>query len=321
MKISKNSAPKISVIIPLFNKEPHIARALNSVLNQTFQDFEIIVVDDGSTDNGANIVREFTDMRIRFIQQENQGASSARNHGTDCAKGELIAFLDADDEWTSLHLELLTTQLELFPEAGAYSTSYTFCRKDGSIFHPNYKAMPPFPFEGLLPNYFKSASLGDPPICTSVVGIPKKIFREMGGFLPSEWMGEDHDLWGKIALVYPIAFSSEVGCIYHTDAVNRACDKKLPTTEEAVVRMGKDAINKGIVPSKILKDFREYIAYKEILRARNNIFANNFAEARKILLDTKTQHHNYEKIFWLLISFFPKSLFHGLLSMKRRVFI
>ena len=76
-----SGVPAVSVVIPLYNKGPYIARALNSVLAQTFQDFEVIVVDDGSTDDGAEIVRGFKDLQIRLIQQKNQGVSAARNRG------------------------------------------------------------------------------------------------------------------------------------------------------------------------------------------------------------------------------------------------
>ncbi len=94
--------PLISVVIPLYNKEPYIKRAIDSILAQKIQDYEIIVIDDGSTDKSAEVVKSFPDPRIRLIQQENAGVSAARNRGIEEAKAELIAFLDADDEWTPI---------------------------------------------------------------------------------------------------------------------------------------------------------------------------------------------------------------------------
>ena len=89
----------ISVVIPLYNKEEQIADTLQSIFAQTFQDFEIVIVDDGSTDNSVEEVEKFDDSRIRLIHQTNAGVSAARNRGIEEARGELIAFLDADDEW------------------------------------------------------------------------------------------------------------------------------------------------------------------------------------------------------------------------------
>src|SRR5574344_1434815 len=97
----------ISVVIPLYNKERYIERAIRSVLNQSFQDFEIIVVNDGSTDQSVTIVKDINDSRIRIINQKNGGVSSARNKGISEAKYAIVAFLDADDVWKENHLEVI----------------------------------------------------------------------------------------------------------------------------------------------------------------------------------------------------------------------
>ncbi|NIA10441.1 MAG: glycosyltransferase, partial [Nitrospiraceae bacterium] len=134
--------PKVSAVIPLYNKAPYIQRALRSVLAQIFQDFEIIVIDDGSTDDGAQIVKSIPDKRIRLIQQENAGVSAARNRGIKEAKGDLIAFLDADDAWKSEFLETILRLKKKFPEAGAYATAYEMVFPSGKIVVPKFKAIP-----------------------------------------------------------------------------------------------------------------------------------------------------------------------------------
>lgn len=128
--------PKVSVIIPTYNRAHLICRAIQSVLNQTYQDFEIIVVDDASTDNTEDvIIRNFNDSRIRFVRsQDNRGASAARNKGIELAKGKYIAFQDSDDEWFA---EKLDEQIETFriisPEVGVIYTDMLWVCKDGKI--------------------------------------------------------------------------------------------------------------------------------------------------------------------------------------------
>ena len=116
----------ISVVIPLYNKKESVAHTLKCVLMQTYQDFEVVVVDDGSTDGSAEIVEGVDDGRIRLIRQENGGVSAARNRGIKEAKREYVAFLDADDEWKPEHLQTLVGLMEKYPQCGAYSTNYEF---------------------------------------------------------------------------------------------------------------------------------------------------------------------------------------------------
>ncbi len=110
--------PLVSVIIPTYNYGQYIADALESILAQTFRDLEVVVVDDGSTDNTREVVGRFTDARVRLISGENGGTASARNRGRAEARGELIAWLDADDLWRPTFLERMVTLLESEPEVG-----------------------------------------------------------------------------------------------------------------------------------------------------------------------------------------------------------
>ncbi|MGZ8944558.1 MAG: glycosyltransferase family 2 protein [Methylococcaceae bacterium] len=110
-----------TVVIPLYNKANIIMRTLASVLTQTHKEFEVIIVNDGSTDGSVDVVKGFTsDTRIKIINQENQGVSAARNKGVACAKYDYIAFLDGDDEWLPGYLEKMKEAIELFPNASMY---------------------------------------------------------------------------------------------------------------------------------------------------------------------------------------------------------
>jgi glycosyltransferase involved in cell wall biosynthesis len=308
---------KVSVIIPLLNKGIHVKRALDSVLDQTFQDFEVIVVDGGSTDSGPDVVKNLTDKRIRFMQQESKGVSAARNQGVYISKGDLITFLDADDEWMPLHLETLLKMRNKYPEAGAYTTAYKIMLQNGILRWAEYACLPPAPWEGMIPNYFRSAARGEYPVWTSVVCIPRDIFMEFSGFPEGSSYGEDADLFGKIALKYPIAFSWYMGGIYHWGAVNRICDNVISLNEEPFVRTAKTAISDGLVPLDKMDDLNEYIANKEINRAKRHVDAGKPKEARRILCENKTRYQRKRVFFMKLKTMLPYNVYQKLRTIKR----
>lgn len=213
--------PKISVVIPLYNKARHIQRAVSSVLAQTYPDFELIVVDDGSTDGSGDVVRRVTDPRIRLITQANAGVSAARNRGVTEAKTDLVAFLDADDEWLPCFLDTAMKLQARYPEAGMYATAYRFCEGE-KIWRPAFAHCVTDPHGGLLEDYFRAA-LGPPPVWTSAVMIPKHVFTEVGLFPVGVRRGQDLHTWVRIALRYRVAWSPIEGAIYHLSSDNRAC--------------------------------------------------------------------------------------------------
>jgi glycosyltransferase involved in cell wall biosynthesis len=310
--------PAVSVIIPLYNKGAYITRALNSVLFQTFHDFEVIVVDDGSTDNGAEIVREFRDLRIRLIQQENRGVSAARNRGVSEARAELIASLDADDEWMPKHLETIIRLRDKFIEAGAYTTSYVIQEQNGQIRKPDYKAIPQAPWEGIIPRYFLSAALSNYyPVNSSVLCVKREVFFEMGGYPLDKSYGEDADLWGKIAIHYPIAFSWEIGAIYHWDDQNRACIKIFPLEKNPIVISGQEAIMNDTVPQEMIEDLVEYINKIELGRAQRNILVGRSTQAREILLHCNTKLFKKEKILLYMMALIPLWIYKEIRRLKR----
>jgi len=126
--------PRFSVIIPIYNKEKDVETTIKSVLNQTYIDYEVILVDDGSTDNSLDIVNAIEDDRIQIFTKQNEGVSKTRNYGITKAKAEYIAFLDADDYWYPNHLEILHHLIKKFPEEAWYATSYE------KRFHTNFKS-------------------------------------------------------------------------------------------------------------------------------------------------------------------------------------
>ncbi len=172
---------KFTVVIPLYNKERHIERAIKSVLNQNFQDFELIIIDDGSTDKSVEEAMKIKDYRIKIVKKENGGVSSARNKGVEESQYNYIGFLDADDAWKPDFLESIKNLIEKYSKAGAYCTAYDIKKTDDTLAaSPNFVN-----FEkgwyGIIDDYFKYA-LNGPLISASSVVIPKSVFNDIGGF-------------------------------------------------------------------------------------------------------------------------------------------
>ncbi|MBD2700692.1 glycosyltransferase [Spirosoma sp. BT702] len=193
-----------SIVIPLYNKVPYIGKAIESVLEQTVQDFELIIVEDGSTDGSLQEVNKYPDTRLRVICQENAGVSAARNKGVQYAKFDFIAFLDADDWWDKHFLEEMARLINDFPEAKLYGSSYYIVKhgisKTAEIgLEPQFKA-------GYI-DYFKvySRTFWVPFNCSFVV-IQRSAFEQIGGFKTSIKFGEDFDLWARIAVKEKVAY-------------------------------------------------------------------------------------------------------------------
>lgn len=218
-----NSPPKVSVVIPLYNKAPYIARALDSVLAQTVQDFEIIVVNDGSTDRSETIVNGYNDPRIHLINQKNQGVSAARNRGIDAAQAELVAFLDADDEWLPKFLEIILLMREKYPEAGVYGTGYEVIFPGNNLLqyiHPMANGY------GLLSSYFQIMVESKRVLFnSSSFSAPKNVLVEIGSYDINVHWNEDGLLWGKIALGHPVAYYPGIYSRYYQYSENNSIRK------------------------------------------------------------------------------------------------
>jgi len=308
--------PAVSVVIPLYNKGPYIARALNSVLAQTFQDFEVIVVDDGSTDDGAEVVRSFEDPRIRLIQQENRGVSAARNRGIEAARAELVAFLDADDEWLPGFLETIMRLRRKFPEAGAYVTSY-YIQYYGHLQEANIQHLPSKPWEGIIPRFFQVAATSEP-ITSSSVCVPRDVFDRIGSFMVGKWWGEDTEMWGRIALYYQIAFSREPGAVYHYEATNRANEKIKVETCHPFIQTGSNYMKgneRSLSPSD-LDDLKEYMEVLKLKIAGRALKSGNPKFARNIIRECNTRNKRRKRNIMYLISFLPGSVYQAVRGLK-----
>jgi len=196
----ENCAISVSVIIPTYNRREKVKNAIVSVLAQKFKNFELIVVDDGSTD-GTNPSDWPKDVRIQFMQQTNKGVSSARNKGVLHAKGNLIAFLDSDDEWLPWKL---TKQVQFFEE----NPTVLICQTQEVWIRNGRRVNPKHKHQKKSGDIFKD-SLALCLVSPSAVMMRKELFDNVGLFDSALWACEDYDLWLRVACRYPIYLVDE----------------------------------------------------------------------------------------------------------------
>lgn len=274
--------PKVSVIIPSYNSAKYLSEAIDSALNQTFKDFELIVVDDGSTDNTAEILSKYGN-KIRCFSQENKGVSAARNRGIRESKGEYIAFLDSDDIWLPKKLELQMQKLSNNPE---YTWSY--CDKisvfeDGIKEEDNNNLIKPlegYIFDHLLVKNF---------IPTPSVIIKRGCFESAGLFDENLLHLEDYDLFLRLAKDYPISF------------------------------VNKKLFIRRVHQNSICRTWKK-ITYFSHLKVLNNFIANNksFLRRKKSLIYHRfgNLHYKIARLYFLNGESKLKVVYQLLLSMR-----
>lgn len=212
---------KFSVVIPLYNKEHYIEATIRSVLNQTCKDYEVLVVDDGSSDNSLELARKYESEQVRVIAQENQGVSVARNTGILNAKGKFIAFLDADDQWRPEYLATIQSLTDKYPESAVFVTAYAVDMGNGKV---NYSTRLK-PRTGCLPSYWLTLARGYDFVWTSATVMRRQTLIDAGLFKPGEKIGQDLDMWARVARINPrVAYSSRV-CVNY----NRAAEQNART--------------------------------------------------------------------------------------------
>jgi glycosyltransferase involved in cell wall biosynthesis len=220
---------RFSVIVPLYNKANYIKRTLNSILHQTFCDYELIVVDDGSTDGSFEIALKILgskNNKYRVITQPNAGVSSARNNGVDLSKGEYVCFLDSDDWWEPGFLEEMNRLIDDYPDAGLYGTGFNLV-KNGKKRKAPIGVDDDFDrgYIDYCQVYAKNLCM---PITSSSVVIPRDVFVLSGKFREGITLGEDFDLWIRIALKYPVVLVNKPLANYFQDVpVRDSATRKL----------------------------------------------------------------------------------------------
>lgn len=213
-----------SIIIPLYNKEHFIENTIQSILNQTFQDFEIIVVNDGSTDRSEEKLLQFKDSRIQYFSKKNEGASVTRNYGIEKANADFITFLDADDYWYPTFLETMFTNIKKLPNQKVFAAAIEFETSKKII--PAQYSISKTNNDFEIVDYFQ-ASLKETVLCTSCAVFHKTVFEAAGNFDTKIKSGQDTDLWIRVGLIYPIVFSWKILARYIYDPKSLSKNNKL----------------------------------------------------------------------------------------------
>ena len=226
----------ISVVIPLYNKGPLIGRTIKTVLNQSYQDFEIVVVNDGSTDDSVAEVEKFQDLRIRIINQHNSGVSVARNRGIQESKGEYIALLDGDDEWKPDYLKIQYELTQKYSECDVFAVNYELHDvNSGKVTNTIINKLPFKDTDGVLDNYFEVASCSHPPICSISIMARKRVFESIGGFPLGIKSGEDLLTWARLACRYKIAYCKTPLAVFNIEGYDtKEKPKRIPAEVDIV---------------------------------------------------------------------------------------
>ncbi|GAA6152904.1 glycosyltransferase family 2 protein [Pseudoteredinibacter isoporae] len=278
----------ITVVIPLYNKAHTIIDTLESVILQSRPADEIVIIDDGSSDGSVErletYLREqqssgqaFDWKKIRLARQENQGVSAARNHGIELARGNYIAFLDADDAWLPQYLEQIERLYVENQGCPVLATAYQYELADNEYRQARYR------FDGPRRNYFAMVARGDLPFNSSSVCIAKTLLQELQGFPVGQRMGEDQELWQRAALCSKIAYSPLQLSLYRIDVADRACGSQ-PEQSECAYSLQLCELAERLPEHSLLRD--ELIACSVThLRqlARLNLQSGHPATARKLL--------------------------------------
>lgn len=303
----------ISVVIPLYNKADKIKDTLVSVFTQTYSDYEIVIVDDGSTDGSADIVEQLADPRIRLIRQANAGVSAARNHGIEEARGEFIALLDADDLWKP---EYLATQIglsEKYPECDVFAVNYEFRDQNGNITHPIINKVEFDGVDGIMNNYIEVAYFSHPPICSISLMTRKQCFESIGGFPIGVRLGEDLITWAKLACRYKIAYCKVPLAIYvFASQAARIVPKKQPNKRDIVGEEFKKLTQSYNIPylKNVAAKWHKMRMVTFVQLQMRKDARNEFQIIKSYIKPTK------KDIFWYIMSFMPISMVQFVLKSR-----
>ena len=288
---------KFSIVIPLYNKAPYIATAVESVLAQSFTDFEVIVVDDGSNDGGAELVAKITDPRLRLIRQANAGVSAARNSGISLARAEWVAFLDADDWLHPSYLAILLHVQQTHPEVDTVASDHVRVPHADGKWPSQWSVIENDPEVEIITDLPKRWMSGPTLSASSVIVRAAQLQKMQPCFPLGESRGEDLDLWFRLAEHSPIALAHTPLVAYRQEVHDSLTSKHGAAAEENfMVRLRKRALSGALTPTQRQSSLW-LIAQFEVTFARQAIASGSRIEGLRSLI--KGRHAARSKR-WLL---------------------
>ena len=301
---------RFSVIIPLYNKAPYVIKSIESVLNQTFLDYELIIVDDGSKDESFNVALKAIKghRQCHIYKQKNAGVSVARNNGVDLSHGDYLCFLDADDWWKPNFLMEMSGLIEEYPRAGIYGTNYTIVNETKHKTRVAEMGVGEG-FEKGYVNYCRVyAKTMYMPLTSISVAIPRYVFEEMQGFPQGITLGEDFMLWIRIALKYKVVLLNKPLAFYNqdVDAANRGVGKLHDPVHHMLWNLGflEEEEKSNSDYKQLIDNLRTYGLYPYYLSKNYHNAAEK--ELGKVDWDrqpVKSKKQYQRPLFWMRIIF------------------
>lgn len=312
---------KFSVVIPLYNKESYIDATLKSVFSQTYRGFEVVVVDDGSTDNGPGIILSYDEPKLRLIRQENAGVSAARNRGINEALFAYIAFLDADDEWHPDFLSTIASLIEKYPGAAMFATGFNTLHEKNRNNVSKIKNHIGNNKGFILNNFFSEVCKNKPSFSASSVCVRKEVLYKVGLFPDGINYGEDMAVWARVALKYKIAVNSMKLSNYYCYGVSGNTYKKYYGLKD---RFDHTLLLKECQDSYVHRtDLEKYIEMFTLKKAALAL-SNGFIDDSKYLLG-KIKPVYFKKKFYILklltLEFFPQKMLFSVYYFSRNCFL
>lgn len=275
-----------SVLIPLYNKGPYIACTLQSVLAQDLPDLEVVVVDDGSSDEGPQIVAQCPDPRVRLLRQPNAGVAAARNRGIAAAQGQWVCFLDADDWLDPGYLSALDRAHRLYPQADVLATDFVRVPHTPGAWPPNWVS-PTTDGPTELITRLARHWMSRPCLSSSSVAVRRSRLLALQPCFPvGESLGEDLDLWFRLAEQTPIALVRQARVAYRVAVEGSLSSQRPPAAEQAppFLQRLRERVRQGRLPPQLRRDTRWLIAQHELSLAREALQAGHRALALRWLM-------------------------------------